>query len=608
MASDFTESDLLGNFFSQINSTHIPKTEVATSRVWRSEHASVEYSTRTDMFEGDRVVCISLGQPRFSDPELRKRANNAGPSAAWTAAFNEHGADAPKNVRGRFSVALLSLADNRIFAATDRFATYPICYSISDDGIRLGDNAKDVAGSQSSISIQSVFDYLFHHVIPAPATIFKEVSRLPPSHVLIWAPGNIQCRRYWSPEFTSRALASVDDQAERFLSIVESAVSRESESGTVGAFLSGGTDSSTIAGMLCKVTGQAASTYSIGFDASGYDEVEYARIAAKHFGSDHHEYYVTPEDLVTGIPKVAGHYDQPFGNSSSVPALICAARARSHGIDKLLAGDGGDELFGGNERYAKQKIFERYASVPGVLRSYLLEPMSNWSGIDRIPIAKKAASYVRQAQVPLPDRLHSYNLLLRIGTNEVLEKSFLAEIDVRAPVLSQRRWWEGIDAESTVDRMIAFDWKYTLSDNDLPKVVGTSELAGIDVGFPLLDDELLEFSLELPAEWKLKGRSLRWFFKYALRDFLPEAILKKQKHGFGLPFGVWACTNSELKSLAKHALRNLGERGVVRREFLETLLDHHLPAHPGYFGEMVWILMMLELWLEDNAPSWTVSR
>ena len=149
-----------------------------------------------------------------------------------------------------------------------------------------------------------------------------------------------------------------------------------------------------------------------------------------------------------------------------------------------------------------------------------------------------------------------------------------------------------------INRMLAFDWRYTLADNDLPKVVGAAAMAGISVGFPLLDDALVDFSLRLEPELKLKGLQLRWFFKEALRGFLPDEILAKKKHGFGLPFGVWANQHPGLRSMALDSVRALGKRGIVRGDFLGKLVDEHLPQHPGYYGEMVWMLMMLEQWYE----------
>jgi len=353
--------------------------------------------------------------------------------------------------------------------------------------------------------------------------------------------------------------------------------------------------------MLCRITGKPAPGYSIGFEANGYDELEYARIAAKHFGADHRAYYVTPEDLLEGIPRVATHYDQPFGNSSAVPAWVCASKAKADGIQKLLAGDGGDELFGGNARYAKQRVFGYYDLLPSALRSGLMEPALGTGLARRIPVVKKAASYVEQAKVPLPDRLQMYNMLILLGMENVFEPDFLAGINAQHPFEQQRNVWARSDRAHVLNRMLALDWKYTLADSDLPKVIGSTELAGLDVAFPLLSDELVDFSLTLPTEWKLKGFTLRWFFKEALRDFLPEAIITKKKHGFGLPFGVWACQHDGLRALTRSALGRFKQRGIVQPAFIDALIDTHLPAHPGYYGEMAWIMMMMEHWLTHQG-------
>jgi asparagine synthase (glutamine-hydrolysing) len=164
-------------------------------------------------------------------------------------------------------------------------------------------------------------------------------------------------------------------------------------------------------------------------------------------------------------------------------------------------------------------------------------------------------------------------------------------------------WAEAV-AGTQINRTLAYDWRYTLAESDLPKVRGTTGLAGVAVGFPLLDQGLLDFSLGLPPSYKLKGLRLRWFFKEALRGFLPDEILTKKKQGFGLPFGVWANRHAGLKRLATDSLHSLAGRGIVRREFIADLIDRRLPEHPGYYGEMVWILMMLEQWLQ----SWEARR
>jgi asparagine synthase (glutamine-hydrolysing) len=200
-----------------------------------------------------------------------------------------------------------------------------------------------------------------------------------------------------------------------------------------------------------------------------------------------------------------------------------------------------------------------------------------------------------------------FNLLLRLGIDQVLTPALLRQIDTHAPAREQRAVWSAAHAASPINRMLAFDWRYTLAENDLPKVCGTAALAGVGVGFPFLDDALLEFSLHLPSDDKLRRLTLRWFFKEALRGFLPKEIIAKKKHGFGLPFGLWATRHTALKRLAEDSLASLAGRGVVRPEFVRTLVAERLPEAPGYYGEMVWILMMLEQWLQAHAPDWRVE-
>jgi asparagine synthase (glutamine-hydrolysing) len=482
--------------------------------------------------------------------------------------------------------------------AVDRFAIRSLCWRVIDQRIHFAARADELAAlsPRADLDPQAIFDYLHFHVIPSPRTIFRGVYRVPPAHVAVFERGSVQMQRYWTPQFIETAQSQFDTLAARFRQHVRDAVAAELDGSKPACFLSGGTDSSTVAGMLAELRGGAAATFSIGFEAEGYDEMQYARIAARHFGTEHHEHYVTPDDLVASIPQVATHYDQPFGNSSALPAYHCARMARASGVGKLLAGDGGDELFGGNSRYAKQRVF-------GTLRRGLLEPALERSPLGRLPLVRKGRSYIEQAKVPLPDRMQMYNLLLRLGITEVLEPAFLARVDSTDPLRQQRAVWQQVGPSSALNRTLAYDWRYTLAEADLPKVCGTTALAGVAVGFPFLDAALVDFSLTLPTNHKLKGLKLRWFFKEALRGFLPEQIITKKKQGFGLPFGVWALQHQALGQLAADSLHSLGRRGIVRPAFVRPLLEQLLPQHPGYYGEMVWILMMLEQWLRAQADA-----
>jgi asparagine synthase (glutamine-hydrolysing) len=207
----------------------------------------------------------------------------------------------------------------------------------------------------------------------------------------------------------------------------------------------------------------------------------------------------------------------------------------------------------------------------------------------------------------MPDRLETYNLLHRLGASEVLEPAFLAAVDPQGPDRQQREVWQASAGASFVNRMLAYDWRFTLAENDLPKVRSSTEKAGVSVAYPLLDQDLVDFSSRLPTRFKLKGLTLRWFFKEALRDFLPPEIITKKKHGFGLPFGVWAVRTPALQALARDSLVGLGSRGIVQPRFINRLLDEFLPQHPGYYGEMVWILMMLEQWFRHHRPDYRLD-
>ena len=549
---------------------------------------------------------LTLGFPQFSDTRLAGLANNQGVLAAWQEAVNQGASKAAVGVTGDFAVGL-RLSDGRGFLAVDRFAIRSLCYRVDNGQLRFAARADELADTGTEIDPQAIFDYLYFHVIPSPRTIYKGIYRLPPAHYALFENGQITVAQYWSPTFEEQRSASFDALKSEFRELLRAAVATQLDGSKPACFLSGGTDSSTVAGMAAIASGKTAATYSIGFDAQGYDEMEFARLAARHFKTEHHEYYVTPEDLVRSIPAVAAHFDQPFGNSSALPSYYCAKMALEDGVTKILAGDGGDELFGGNSRYAKQKVFGWYDQVPGFLQKGVMEPLLGTRAAAAFALTRKAGSYVEQARVPMPDRLQMYNLIMRLGAGEVLTPQLLAQIDITGPLALQRKVWQSPRDCSALNQELAFDWRFTLAESDLPKVLGATGFAGVDVGFPMLDGRLLAFSLKLPTQYKLKGQKLRWFFKEALRGFLPDEILTKKKQGFGLPFGVWANTHPTLKALATDSLHSLAKRGVVRADFVQTLLTQRLPEHPGYFGEMVWILMMLEQWLRGHAPSFKVQ-
>jgi len=543
---------------------------------------------------------LTLGSPRFSAGS----AQGTDVSAAWRALLLEKGAaGAAADVAGDFAVGLKQ-ADGSAFMAVDRFSTQTLCYRVDGQEIEFAERADQLAGLNAELDPQALFDYLYFHVIPSPRTVFSGVQRLPAGRYASFQQGRLTVAPFVTPSFSSPARPKFAELREEFLQLLRVAVQRQLDGTKPACFLSGGTDSSTVAGMIAAVCKEKPSTYSIGFEAEGYDEMEYARLAARHFGAEHHEYYFTADDLVKSIGDVAASYDQPFGNSSALPAYYCAQHARRDGVARILAGDGGDELFGGNSRYATQEVFGWYQHVPTALRRGLLEPIFSNSLVGAIPLLKKGTGYIRQANTPLPERLQAFNLVRRLGYQNVLQPGFLAQIDTSRVSQEQSSVWAEARSEHEIDRHLAYDWRYTLAESDLPKVRGTTSLAGLDVGFPMLDDDLLAFSMRLPPQYKLNRLRLRWFFKEALRGFLPDEVITKKKQGFGLPFGVWMMRHAGLNKLANDSVRSFATRGIVRPDFVEQLLSTHLPSHPHYYGTMVWILMMAEQWMRVHAPAY----
>jgi len=550
--------------------------------------------------DGGRLVVVH-GRPRISDARLSELARRQGLARAVAAGYAEKGADILKLLAGSFSLAVLDGAARKALVATDRMGTRSLCYSADAHKLVFGSTLDAIGaypGSSRQIRRQAIYDYVHFHVIPGPETAYADRNRLEPGTSLVWDDGQRHAQPYWSVEFVEDEKRAFPALKEEFLALLRKSVAEAAEDGSTGAFLSGGTDSSTVAGMLREVTGEAPRTFSIGFDAEGFDEVGYARIAARRFETRHKEYYVTPDDVVNAVPLIAAVHDQPFGNSSAVPTYYCAKLARDQGVDTLLGGDGGDELFGGNARYATQFLYSLYGDLPQPLRRTVLEPAFRL--LPEVGIVGKARRYMAHASLPMPARYDHYNLLQRLGPETVFTSEFLGGVCRGAPAAQVEQAYRSVNADSLINRMLGLDFKYTLADNDLPKVVRSSELAGVDVRFPLLHDEVVAFSARLAPALKLRGPRLRYFFKKALRDFLPPEIITKTKHGFGLPFGRWLQSHEPLRRLAFESLSRLKGRDIVRAEFIDQLTSVHVNSHADYYGTLVWILMMLEQWLEQH--------
>jgi len=541
-----------------------------------------------------------LGQPRWTSINHTSSMNLA---AEIAERFRTEGPDFLSQLHGTFALAIVRPAHDEVLLATDRMGICPLAYASFDGGIVFASTV-DAFTAFPLLSIrlnsQAIYDYLYFSMVPSPGTIYHDIYKLEPGQYLHWGPEGAVTDFYWHPQFGATSTETAPALQQRLRTILQSAVHDADATCEAGAFLSGGLDSSTVAGMLAKNCAQRPKTFSIGFSAEGYDEIHYARIAAHQFKTEAHEYYVTPDDVAQALPIIASAYDEPFGNASAIPAYCCAKLAKQEGLTTLLAGDGGDELFAGNARYAKQKIFEFYYRLPRSLRLSLVEPIL-FRLSSRLPLFRKAQSYVRQARVPLPDRLETYNFLHLRPAEEMFTPEFLKTIDTNRPLQALRNCYRRPRGGTTLDRMLYLDWKFTLADNDLRKVSRTCEIAGIAVRYPMLDDNVVEFSTRVPTRWKLKGLELRDFYKRAMQGFLPDEILTKPKHGFGLPFGVWLKESSALQDIVSSAMQRMRNRNIILPAYIDWVVDRHRHEHADFYGVMLWMLVMLEQWLDTHG-------
>lgn len=521
------------------------------------------------------------------------------------------GEDLPESLDGDFVIAAWDRESLASLVCVDRFATHSLYWGKHRGATAFSTRPVHVCRllqTEPRINHDALFSYLYFHVIPAPLSVCRDVQRLDVASGLLVRAGQVTETRYWRPSFQERTSFDFGRERDQFFASVREGIEASCgryETDQVGSFLSGGTDSSTIAGMLTEVTGKPAKTFSIVFGQEKYDERIYSRCAAKHFKTDHTEHQLTPDETEAAISSMATSWEQPFGNSSAIPVFVCADLAKNNGVKRLLGGDGGDELFGGNSRYATAWLFSHYMKVPEKLRTGVIEPImvdGLLKGSGLWP-ARKIRGYVEQARVPLPDQLDArYNLLNRLGPENIFTDKFLQQINLDCPTDHQRQVWkDGSDKIALINQLLSYDFKFTLGDNDLPKVTRMCHEAGVSVGFPFLSRAMVEFASTLPANQKLHRLHLRRFFKKALRGYLPDLILDKSKHGFGMPFGDWLLTQPNLSRLAFRALDSLVSRGVLNSVFVNDIRLRLSEGHAGYYGTIVWVLMMLELWLQ-NSP------
>lgn len=525
--------------------------------------------------------------------------------------YREQGVRFVCGLRGTFAIILYDHAQRMLHAWTDHFGAEQLVFAEGTDSLVVSTSLRSMLAAnpqRAVISRTAIQEYLQYTCIPAPKTIYQGISKLPPGHQLTSHPA-VTIRPYWDMSYDEHgdARRSERDWARDTRQAVRSAVALSLSGSTQpGCFLSGGTDSSSVVGLVGQQTAQSPRSFSIGFDDPRYNEMQYARTAAKHFSADHHEYFVKPDDIPVVVQKAVQVYDEPFGNSSIVPTYHCARLAAEHGITHLLAGDGGDELFGGNARYAADRVFQYYDHIPRWMRRRIIEPSvsraARWTNL-RFP--NIAASYVRRSNIPVPERYFSYSWISSFPGSELFTTDFLADVQDHDPLATARAHFYAAPAQSDLNRWLYLDLKITIADNDLRKVVRMSRMAGVTPRFPLLDPTLAEFTGRIPADLKVRGSRLRYLFKKAMEDLLPRDIITKRKHGFGLPYSVWLADSATLRDFTLDVLGSARcrQRGYFRPGLLDWLWSQYQTVHRGYYGEILWTLVMLELWHVTHADA-----
>jgi len=550
---------------------------------------------RATLAAEDGVLVLLSGRPRWRETGALAEAHQI----PWR--WRALGRDLPSLLLGNFALVVVDVPAATVLLAIDRLGIESLAFAARPHFIAFARRVDRLAAHpalDAGLDPQGLFNLLFFHQIPAPGSIFQGIEKLLPGEWALWREGRLERGFYWRMQYRDAPRRDVRAQAERLRALLRQCVARASEGEEVATFLSGGTDSSTVSGMLAGLCERPVRAYCIGFEAAEFDESDYARLAARHFGLDLRIHVPTPDEVLGCIPLIARHYDEPFANESAVAAYLCARRAAEDGYGVMLAGDGGDELFGGNARYGAQRLFTPYQELPRALRERLIEPLAGQPWMQRLWLGRKLRGYVRQARIPLPERLEAWNLLYREPLASILEPDFRAAIDPEQPLAGLREVWGRTATRNTIDQMLHLDLKITLADNDLRKVSRMTEAAGIEVRYPLLDEALVAFSGELPPGWKVRHGELRWFFRHALRGWLPDAILDKRKHGFGLPFGLWLREDAALRERVTERLAALGQRGWLRPSWISAIETAHRTQHATYYGAMIWTLLMLEEWLQ----------
>lgn len=570
------------------------------------------------IFNEDRGVCVVLNGEIYNFQDLRQELRRLGHTFATASdtevivhAYEVWGVECVERLWGMFAFALWDSRAGRLLLARDRLGKKPLVYyHAPDGGLAFASELQSLLRHPRvprRVDAVALDDYLTYLYVPAPRTAFADVAKLPPGHRLVWQAGRVSVERYWQPRFGPKQAMGEDEALERFGALFRDAVRRRLIADVpLGAFLSGGLDSSAVVAEMAEQSAAPVKTFSIGFGQADYDELAYARQVAQRFGTDHHELVVEPRALDI-LPTLVRHYGEPFADSSAIPTYYVSRLTRQH-VTVALNGDGGDELLAGYDRHLAARAAARYdAAVPGFARSHVIRPLARFIPEERHRrgLLRRAKRFLSAAHLDPAQRYLHW-----IGAYTTAQKARLYTDDARRQLgdndsahwLAEALTGEpGLDPVDAVQRADALLY---LPGDLLAKVDIASMASSLEARSPFLDHRLVELCGSLPSTYKLRGRTSKWLLRRLMRDRLPPDVLTRPKMGFGVPVGDWL--RGELRPLLHDTVlssRSLA-RGLFRPAEVRAIADAHLAARADHTPRL-WALLMLELWFQafvDQAP------
>jgi asparagine synthase (glutamine-hydrolysing) len=515
--------------------------------------------------------------------------------------YEEEGPECLQRLRGMFAFAIWDGPRRRLFLARDRLGKKPLVYHADGEGLRFASEVKAILQDPAVSprpNLAALSHYLTFGYVTGAESAFEGVRRLPPAHYLICENGGVRVERYWRLRRDRKAVRSEGEWGEAIRSRLEEAVRLRLISDVpLGAFLSGGIDSSAVVAMMRRATGGPIKTFAIGFDEPEYDELKYARLVAERFETEHHELIVRP-NAIDLLPKLAWHYDEPFADSSAVPTYCVAEMTRRH-VTVALNGDAGDENFGGYERYLAQQWAASFDRLPGAagLRRALRAGVRLWPRSGRRTSLLSRGRRFLEGLGEEPERRYARWFCHFHGERKrgLCRPEFLAaaqETDDLGPLLAA---YAESHAPDLGDATLGVDVALYLPDDLLVKVDIASMAHSLEARSPFLDHELMEMAAAIPFDLKVHGGTTKRILKRALAGVLPDEILHRRKMGFGVPIDHWL--RHELRDLAFETLLapRAIQRGYFQGEVVRQLLDEHVRG-AATWHYLLWNLLMLELW------------